>query len=352
MFQFTILMTKLELKELNMYTHLTYGELCTIWHHKVNKFTNLLLPLNRLTVDELAALLRKHRSTIYRAINYIKCKGWTPEKSMSDVLTFRKRKHKCHKVQRPRIIKYIKEKLEIGWSPEVISGRMHKEIKVSISFKTIYRYIWEVKLSGGKLHKLLPHQGKRYKYGNPNRCSIKDRVDISSRPPIVEEKKRIGDIEGDTVVGVKGGNKDCLLTLVDRVSKYTMIRKLLNKTALAVENAMNDIYDNSLIPFLTVTYDNGTEFANHKNIANTLGCNIYFARPYRSCDRGLNEHTNGLIRRFFPKKTDFAHISEKEIEYVQNLLNDRPRKCLGFLTPNEVVNKYLTRSYKKLLQLT
>lgn len=333
-----------------MYKHLTYGQLCTIWHNQVYKFANTSLPLRHLTVKDLSELLGKHRSTIYRAINYIKSSGWLPENSISQIIKFRERKHKCYKAQNPKVTKYIKEKLAIGWSPEVISGRIYKEIKISISFKTIYRYIWELKLSGGKLHKLLPHQGKRYKYGNPNRCSIKDRIDISSRPRIVDEKKRIGDIEGDTVVGIKGGNKDCLLTLVDRASKYTIIRKLLNKTAQAVEAAMNDSYDKSLIPFLTVTYDNGTEFANHKNITNTIGCDIYFARPYRSCDRGLNEHTNGLIRRFFPKKTDFANISEKQIENVQNLLNDRPRKSLGFLTPNEVVNKYLTRSYKKLSQ--
>ncbi|MCX8514043.1 MAG: IS30 family transposase, partial [Burkholderiales bacterium] len=126
-------------------------------------------------------------------------------------------------------------------------------------------------------------------------------------------------------------------------------RKLPNKTAIAVEKAMNDSYDNSLIPFLTVTYDNSTEFANHKNITNNLGCDIFFARPYRSCDRGLNEHTNGLIRKYFPKKTDFANINEQQIEQVQNLLNNRPRKALGFLTPNEVVNRYLTKSYKKIV---
>ena len=349
MFQFTILMTKIKLKGLNMYKHLTYIELCTIWQHKVNKSTPALLPLRRFSVDELAQLFGKNRSTIYRAISYIKRSKFF-ESSIPPDIKFRKRQHKRYKVQKPKVIQYIQDKLEIGWSPEVISGRIYKDIRIDISFKTIYRYIWKVKLSGGKLHKLLPHQGKRYKYGSPNRCSIKDRVDISSRPAIVEKKKRIGDIEGDTALGINGGNKDCLLTLVDRVSKYTIIRKLRNKTALAVENAMNDSYDNSLIPFITITYDNGTEFANHKNITNNLGCDIYFARPYRSSDRGLNEHTNGLIRRFFPKKTDFASIDETQIEHVQNLLNNRPRKSLGFLTPNEVVNKYLTRSYKKLSQ--
>ena len=130
------------------------------------------------------------------------------------------------------------------------------------------------------------------------------------------------------------------------------MRKIPNKTALAVEQAMNNCYDNTTIPFTTVTYDNGTEFANHENIAKSLGCDVYFARPYRSCDRGLNEHTNGKIRWFFPKKTDFGKVTEGDIEYVQNLLNDRPRKSLNFLTPNEVVNKQLDKAYKKLSRFT
>ena len=136
------------------------------------------------------------------------------------------------------------------------------------------------------------------------------------------------------------------------MSKYCLIRKLPNKTAKSVELAMNDCYDNSILPFITVTYDNGTEFANHLNITKQLGCDIYFARPYRSCDRGLNEHTNGLIRRFFPKKTDFSKINYENIMLVQNLLNDRPRKSLNYLTPNEVVNKKLAKLYKKLSHFT
>lgn len=111
---------------------------------------------------------------------------------------------------------------------------------------------------------------------------------------------------------------------------------------------MNDCYDNTTLPFLTITYDNGTEFTNHQNIAKNLDCDIYFARPYKSCERGLNEHTNSLVRRFYPKKTDFGDVADEEVQYVQNLLNDRPRKSLNHLTPNEVVDKHLRRdSYKK-----
>ncbi len=199
---------------------------------------------------------------------------------------------------------------------------------------------------------MLPHHGKKYKYWSSKRSSIANRVAISARPKIVEDKIRLGDIEGDTIVGVKGGDKACLLTLVDRVSKFSIIRKIPNKTASAVEDAMNSCYDDTVIPFLTITYDNGTEFANHQNIANNLDCSIYFARPYKSCDRGLNEHVNGLIRRFFPKKTDFGMVTDEQVLYVQNILNDRPRKSLNYLTPNEVVNKHLSKAYKKFSQLS
>lgn len=247
---------------------------------------------------------------------------------------------------------YIKSKLAIGWSPEVIAGRMQKCIKKKVCFKTIYMYIWQDRLEGGLLYKCLPHSGKQYKYSTAKRSTIKNRVDISERPVIVDAKTRLGDLEGDTIVGARGGDKQCLLTLVDRASKFTIIQKLPNKIAYAVNQAMNYCYDNSIIPFLTITYDNGTEFSGHEDIANTLGCDIYFARPYRSCDRGLNEHTNGLIRRYFKKKTCFATVTNEETQYVQDLLNNRPRKSLNYLTLNEFVSKHLNKAYKKNSHLT
>lgn len=332
-----------------MYKHLTYAELCTIYYTNVNKFTDNVSWSKCLSALDLAKQLGKHKSTIYRAINYIKETNWSPEINCS-IVKYRTRIHKKSRILSSKVIKYIHFKIEIGWSPEVISGRIYKDIKQKISFKSIYRYVWSLKQSGDKLYKHLPHRGKKYKYGS-GRSTIKDRIDISQRPEIIDLKQRLGDIEGDTVVGVRHGAKDCLLTLVDRASKFTLIRKIPNKTSAAVEAAMSDCYDNSIIPFLTITYDNGTEFSNHVNIANTLGCIVYFARPYRSSDRGLNEHTNGLIRRYFPKKIDFGNVTDEEVQYVQDLLNNRPRKSLGFLTPNEFVNKYLTKSYKFCLSL-
>lgn len=242
---------------------------------------------------------------------------------------------------------YVLTHLDAGWSPEQISGRMKIDIRQSVSHETIYSYIWDDKSNGGKLYKKLPHQGKKYKYGSAMKSKIKNRVDISKRPKIVEAKQRIGDFEGDTIVGVRGGGKNCLLTLVDKKSKFTLIRKTLDKSAAAIQTAMSSVYDETTVPFKTITYDNGTEFSNHQEIAAEIGCKIYFARPYRSCERGLNEHTNGQIRRYFPKKTDFSKVSEEEVASVQDALNNRPRRSLGFLTPNEVMTKHLNRVYKQ-----
>ena len=326
-----------------MYKHLTHYELYYIWRHCLQDFA-------KLKITDLAKQLGKHRATIYRAIDFINRNNWRPTKDVN-ASKFRNRNKKRFNNITEELKIYIYQQLAIGWSPDLISGEIKKITGVKVSFKTIYRYIWQDKANSGRLYKLLPHHGKKYKYcSSRKRSNIPNRIDISQRPKIVEKKIRIGDLEGDTVLGPRGGDTACLLTLADRASKFTIIRKIPNKTAHAVEKSMSDCYDNTLLPFLTVTYDNGTEFSGHQNIANTLGCNIYFARPYKSCDRGLNEHTNGLIRRFFPKGTDFGKVTDEEVQYVQDLLNDRPRKSLNYLTPNEFVNIHLHRAYKKLSQ--
>ena len=238
---------------------------------------------------------------------------------------------------------YIYEKLDLEWSPEQISGRMKIDINKSMCHETIYSYIRRDKRNGGKLFKLLAHKGKKYKYGSGSKVSIIDRVDISMRPKIVEKKIRIGDFEIDTIVSAKHTGKSCLLTMVDRRSKITFIRKTPDKSANQIQSALEDIYLKTTLPIKTLTSDNGTEFANHKLISENIACSFYFARPYRSCERGLNEHTNGLIRRYLPKGTNFDIISEEIINEIENRLNNRPRKSLNYRTPNEVIAKYLQR---------
>lgn len=336
-----------------MYKHLTQNEYYYIWQSLVHKnivYTIFGIPIT-MSVQSVAEKLNVHRSTVYRALNRIRKTNWHPSKN--SVVLLYKRKRKQDKYMTPAIKEYLVNHLKLGWSPEVISNMLRKEKRKHISFKSIYRYIWLDKSLGGSLYKLLPHHGKKYNYSNgTKRSTITNRKDISERPAVVESKTRIGDLEGDTIVGCRAGEKSCLLTLVDRKSKYCQIRKIANKTAAAVEEAMSRCYDNSVIPYLTVTYDNGTEFANHQDISKTLGCDIYFARPYKSCDRGLNEHTNGLIRRYFPKGTDFGKVSEEKIQEIEDLLNNRPRKSLNYLTPNEVLSRELSKAYKKMSHLT
>ena len=242
-----------------------------------------------------------------------------------------------------KIEQYICDNLKNHWSPEQISGRMKMDIGKKLSHQTIYSYIKHDRGNHGKLYKLLAHHGKSYKAKQASSTIITDRVDISQRPKIVERKTRVGDFEIDTVVSAKNSGKSCLLTMVERRTRMTFIRKALDRSAQQIQLAIEDVYLKSTIPILTLTSDNGSEFANHGLIAENIGCDFYFARPYHSCDRALNENTNGLIRRYLPKGTNFDTISEAEIEQVQDCLNNRPRKSLKYRTPNEVINKYLQR---------
>lgn len=165
----------------------------------------------------------------------------------------------------------------------------------------------------------------------------KTSVSIDERPAIVEKKTRIGDWEGDLIIGKD--HKGALVTLVDRCSKKTKICKVATKTAKEVSRAIIKALKNEVV--CTITVDNGKEFAYHEFITKWTGGQVYFAHAYCSQERGLNENTNGLIRQYFSKKTDFRQITKKEVKSVERLLNNRPRKALDFLTPKEVYNQKL-----------
>lgn len=302
---------------------------------------------NRVTQSSIAKVLGVHRSTISRELDRNQRGDDDYDSDYAHKKASIKRSHassaKAFKTVNKRMKEYIYSHLMQGWSPEQISGRMNMDIRKSISHETIYKYIKHDKCNGGTLFKLLAHQGKKYKYGSKKGPSIIDRVDISARPAIVDKKSRIGDFEIDTVVSARNTGKSCLVTVVERKSKATFIRKASDKSATQIQLALEDIYLSTTLPILTMTSDNGTEFANHKLISENIGCDFYFARPYRSSDRALNENTNGLIRRRVPKGTNFDIISEEEIKQIENDLNNRPRKALKYKTPNEVISKYLQR---------
>lgn len=228
-------------------------------------------------------------------------------------------------------------KLKEGWSPEQIAGRAKAAGISMVSHQRIYDHVRSDKAMGGILHRFLRHASKRRKkrYGSKDsRGKIKDRVDIDERPKIVEAKERIGDWEGDTIVG--GEHRGAVVTLVDRKSKYLLMKKVERPDAESVAMAVIDIGKPHEDSFETITYDNGREFAAHAKMATALSAAIYFAKPYHSWERGLNENTNGLIRQYIPKKAMLADYSPDDIVNIQKTINNRPRKTLGYLTPHEV----------------
>lgn len=181
------------------------------------------------------------------------------------------------------------------------------------------------------------HQNKKYRkrYGSPKRQGpIKNRRFIDDRPALVDEKKRIGDWEIDTIIGKE--RKYAIVTIVERVSKKTVMKKVKNKTAELVTKVTIEGLKQFSGSVLTITGDNGSEFANHEKISKELNADFYFAHPYASWERGLNENTNGLIRQYLRKGCDFKEITNDELNIIMEKLNNRSRKSLGYATPNEI----------------
>jgi IS30 family transposase len=231
---------------------------------------------------------------------------------------------------------WVKEKLLLQWSPEQISNRIKIEHGISISHEIIYQYIKEDRQQGGILYLNLRHGKRKRKKrfgGRDKRGQIPNRTSIEDRPDIINNRERIGDLEGDLIIGKDHQGK--ALTLVDRVSLLVKIEKLESKNAEHVsEKTINSIKDIDM-PVYSITFDNGLEFAAHEAITKATAAKIYFAHPYSSFERGTNENMNGLIRQYFPKKTNLSKIPLSEYEKVENLLNHRPRKKLGYLSPYE-----------------
>jgi IS30 family transposase len=233
----------------------------------------------------------------------------------------------------------IESLIEEDWSPEQISGWLKLEMNISVSHEWIYHHILLDKQSGGELYRHLRCRKKRKKrYGSTDRRGeIRNRVSIDKRPAIVEAKERIGDWEADTIIGK--GHKQALVSVTERKSRFALIYKVEQKTSDQVTKAVNKLLRPIKQSVHTVTSDNGKEFAGHEVLSNKLEADFYFAHPYASFERGLNENTNGLIRQYFPKNRDFTTITNEEILRTIKKLNNRPRKCLGFKTPNQVFFK-------------
>lgn len=226
--------------------------------------------------------------------------------------------------------------LKLEWRPEQIAMRLKLENFPTASHETIYQHIYQNKREGGMLYTHLPRQHtyrKRiHKYCK--RGFREPRRPISERPAIVETRSRIGDWEADTIIGRK--QQQAIVSIVERSSRFCLLQKVMRRSAELVAHAACQILLPVKHKVLTITSDNGSEFAGHLNIALSLGADFFFADPYSSWQRGTNENTNGLVRQYFPKKTDFSLLSDADIQLVADRLNNRPRKCLGFRTPSEV----------------
>jgi IS30 family transposase len=230
------------------------------------------------------------------------------------------------------------------WSPEQISFWLRAERGLAVSHEWIYQMIWANKRTGGDLWRFLRRRGKCYNRRGAHtagRGVIPYRIDIAERPAIVAAKSRLGDWEGDTIVGAR--HQGGLLTHVERKSLFTTISKLSRPTAQATHRATAHRLTPLRNHVHTITYDNGKEFAGHRKTAQCLQAHVFFATPYHAWERGVNENTNGLIRDFFPKGTDFTTIHPATVAKVERLLNRRPRKSLGFQTPNEAFHALAKR---------
>lgn len=287
---------------------------------------------------EIANELLVHPSTISRELrrNRDSVRGYNAELAQINSSKVQKQKRKRFSLTKT-IEKYIRAKLKLDWSPEQIAGRMKLDTGVSVVHETIYRYIYANKANGGRLYKSLRHKNKKYHHRSneyKSRGTLIDRVMIDKRPKIVEEKSRIGDLEIDTVIGKN--HVGALVTVVDRKSKFTLIKNVPSKEAKVVTQALIEMIQPIKSVTHTITSDNGKEFAYHKEVAAALDADFYFANPYHSWERCLNEHTNGLIQQYLPKRSTFTDVSKEQIIMIQNRLNHRPRKVLGYKTPFEV----------------
>jgi IS30 family transposase len=284
-----------------------------------------------LTQSQIAVNLGRHKATISREISRNSgLRGYRPRQASSLAEDRSLNSRNARQITHSDWLS-VKIHLKDQWSPEQIAT------EVPISHETIYRHIYADKAIGGDLYRHLRCQKrrrKRYAGGRDRRGQIIGRRPISDRPKHIEERRQIGHWEGDTLIGKR--HKHAIVSLVERKSGYAVLAKVENKTADQVSTAIIKRLKPIARRVRTLTYDNGKEFADHAAIDKALGSTAYFADPYSSWQRGSNENLNGLIRQYIPKSRPLATVTDAELAKIERLLNNRPRKRLGFKTPHEV----------------
>lgn len=286
---------------------------------------------------QIAKELGVHQSTVFRELQRNKTsKGrynYTLAQSFADE---RKNSKKKNKKFTDQVKAFVDRKLKKRWSPEQITGYCRVNNIPMVSHERIYQYVYQDKQNGGDLWINLRTQCRQRKSRSRKRQSrfISNKKMIYERPTIVENKTRFGDWEIDLISG--NHHKSFAVTAVERKSGFALIHKIPNKRADVVKKAVVNLLAPYKLYVHTITSDNGLEFANHELISTKLQADYYFCNPYSSWERGLNEYTNKLFRQYIPKKTDIKQIEFRELSYIQNELNNRPRKKLGYKTPSEV----------------
>jgi len=283
----------------------------------------------------IADKLGVDKSTIYREIRRNSARRGKYRAEVAQAFSDEKKdRYNYPRKFNDAIKRFIDEKLEKEqWSPEQICGYCKKNNIPMVSHERTYQYLRQDKAAGGVKYKNLRHHLKHRKRPvSGKKIVIKDKVSIDLRPDVVNKKQRFGDWEIDTIVGKE--NKGAIITIVERKTNFLMMKKLVTgKNAKALSKALIDM----LLPYKSfihsITSDNGTEFADHKRISKKLNTDFYFAHPYSSWERGLNEYTNKLIRQYIPKKSKFDSITETQIAEIQYKINRRPRKILNYESP-------------------
>jgi IS30 family transposase len=300
---------------------------------------------------EIAEIIGVHKSTISREINRnvpqrgIGANIYCAEKAQNKTRQRHQTKKKLIRFT-PELKKQLKKWMEIKrFSPELVAAQWKKDGINGVSHETIYKFIWECKKSNKRinreykrLYKFLRHGRRKRKRGNykDSRGLILNRVSIEKRPKVVDKRKRLGDLEGDLIMGK--GHKSALVVTTDRATLKSTIDYLDGKDPKKITRKIKK--RGKKMPRLkTITFDNDQAFSMHEIIAKKLNVKVYFTRPYTSQDKGTVENRNGIIRMFFPKKTDFTKVSLREIKRVENEINNRPVRKFGYLTPNEVFSR-------------
>ena len=327
------------MKKLNIYSHLSCEERDKI----------AVLRARGYSCWAIALAINRDKSTVFRELARNKSPVYNvylPHKADKRSKDRKSKAGKRPRLKNHMIKRYVRTKLKLGWSPEQIAGRLPKEHHgLSISYEAIYQYIYDKETRKKMdLSLYLPRAHKKRKFfrqghHHKNKLHIPHRISINERPKYIEKKVQPGHWEVDTVTSRQ--SKKALAISLERLTRVVHIDKLTaKKSRKLVRSVTNRLGHYPKRLRRTITYDNGSENVEHEMINSNLGTKSYFCNPFHSWEKGSVEHAIGLVRRFLPKKTDFAIISRGKVRKIEYLLNNRPRKCLKFQTPQEVLNSH------------